>query len=158
MSVVNLAKYVRDLLDLTTEQVEIGRDNFERTDFAATLIVVDEINSRPLGSRRKFDSDNEQINVTSKWLGDFTLDFFGTNAKTNVSRFSLLQKTEKAYELQRDLGIAVYVGSVRSDLKKLTGSQYSADYQLELKLEYNESIIEPTLRIDIPQVELITNT
>ena len=158
MSTKNLAKYVRDLMGLSLADIEIGRDNFNRTDFSSTLVVVDEIASVPIGKTSKFDGDNEQIVTIIKWKGDFTLDFFGDNAASLVSSFMLLNEGEDAYTLQRDMGISVYTGSTRSDLKNLTGSQYSPDYQLEIKLEYNESITVPTLRIDTAETELITNT
>lgn len=153
----DLANYTETLLGHPADQVIIGRENMRKDDSTTDYIVVDELVSLPAGSTPGFDGDAEEQEFTVQMKGDFTIDFFGVNARANAVKWQALHGSQASYELQRDLGFAVYHATSFRNLKNLEGSQYKNRYQVEVSLYYNEVTIIDTLRIDTAQTTLIVD-
>lgn len=151
----DLANYTKDLLTYDASLIVIGRENMRKVNSSLGYIVIDELVSVPAGTPQSFDGDAEKQEFAVQMKGDFTLDFYGTNARTNAVNFQALQGSQKSYELQRDLGFAVYHATSFRNLKNLEGSQYKNRYQIEVSLYYNEVITVDTLRIDTAQTTFI---
>lgn len=154
-SELQLSRFVRDLLDHNEQLIKQGEINFEREDFQLNYIVVSEISSVALAIPKTFDSDNEQMNYGVSMSATMTIDFFGKDSNTNKLRFFQLANSQKGYELQRDMKLTVSNPSASTNLKQLTGSQYSPRFQLSLNIRYTESLNVPTLRIDTAEVDTI---
>lgn len=152
-----LATYTRDLLLHDGSLIVIGRENMVKVNSDLNYILIDELVSVPAGSTNHFDDSAEVQNFVVQMKGDFTLDFYGVNARANAVSWFTKHKSQKSYELQRDLGFAVYHATSFRNLKSLEGSQYKERYQIEVSLYFNEVSAVDTLRIDTAQVSLIVN-
>ena len=151
-----LALFTRDVLSYDENLIRIGRQNFQRKEFEEDYIVVDGIGaSTPTGRIESYDGDTEVQSIGVRSTKPCTLDFYGDNAFTNAAEFRLSLRTQLAYELQKDLGIGVYGVSTETDVKALTGQQYGNRVQLELNVQYCETIDVDTLRIDEAQFEFL---
>jgi hypothetical protein len=153
----SLANYIKDLLVHNASLVLIGRENFRTENTSEAYIIIDELISTPVASSYEFDETLETETFSTVISADYTIDFYGTNARTNASKFIALQKSQKAYELQRDLGIQVNHVTTLNNLKKIEGSKYSNRYQVSLSVVGNETQVIDTLRIDTAEVEIINN-
>lgn len=152
-----LALFIRDLLVLPESVINIGRENFDREDFTALQIVVDTLGqATPLSKNESFDGVAEEIEYAQQWQAPCTVDFYGDGAFEEATKFLLLVQSQASYELQRDNGISIYHSSALTDVKSLTGEQYSERYQLALNVQYTISAKVDTLRIDTAQVTIIS--
>jgi hypothetical protein len=158
-AVKHVALLVRDLMGYDEQLIRIGRQNFERADFETAYVVVDELGQAArVGNMETFDGAAEELSIGAMWRGPVTLDFYGAGAYTRAIEFSLRAKSQAAYELKRSLGINTYHASGPTDLKALTGQQYGERVQLDMVVEVSSDVTIDTLRIDIAQIQLQTET
>lgn len=157
-AVKQLALFIRDLLEIPESQIKPGRRGFVRDDFTSLQIVPDSLGAgQRLNSAQSFDGDLERMTYAQQWLFPCTIDFYGDGAYTTATQFSLLAQSQKGYELQRDRGVTIFEAGALTDVKLLTGEQYSERYQLELNVQITLSAEVDTLRIDELQSTLINN-
>lgn len=150
----NLGLFIRDLLNYDEQLVKIGRFNFEQKDFNTPYIVIDALgNSQRIGNTPSYDGDREVHNFSSPYMSACTVTFYGDNAYERAGVFSLMLQTEQSKDLQNKLGLTVYNSSSITDLKLLTGAQYSNRVEVSLNARLTSSINIPTLRIDTPVFE-----
>jgi len=153
------AIFVRDLLGLDEQTVRIGRQNFERTDFTAPLIVVDALQpSRRIGQTEDYDGSVgvESLALGTLYQGRITLDFYGADAYTRAEDYSIRSRSQAAYELKRNLGIDLQQPGQITNVGQLTGQQWGERYQLEQTITHSGEIVIDTLRIDEAQIEVWT--
>lgn len=157
--VQRLAMLIRDLLvQPEGEVVVIGRLNISRNDFKALQIAVDALApDRPIARGSKYDGDAEVMNYNSTREQLCTIRFYGDAAYGQASKFNLLLASEQALGLKRALGITVWLAKGITNIKLLTGSQYSNEFEVTLNVEFTESIDISTLRIDEYQGTVITD-
>jgi hypothetical protein len=154
---VAVAKLVRDLLDYDEQLIRIGRQNFSREDLEIDYIVIDSLApAAQVASLESYDGTAEELKLGAMWRGPVTLDFYGDEAYTTSRNFSLLARSQTAYELKRTLGINTYHASGPTDLKALTGQQYGERVQIEMVVETSSDVTINTLRIDTAQIEIRT--
>lgn len=153
---IQLQRYVRDLLIHPEEFVKAGRQNFDRKQFEQPYIVVDSLSGDiPLASSTKYDEVNEQMQYSELVSRAFTFDFYGPTAVELCSRFRLLARSEISLDLQAALNITVFHPGAATNLKQLTGQQYGERMQLECQVHYSPSLIVDILRIDTAQLRII---
>ena len=153
-----LRYFVGLLLDMDKEEIVHGRVNVDQDNFNKDIIAIDDLApSERVSGGMSFDGDTEVQNIANVYITTFTIDFYGDNAYDNCNTFVLLARSQKAYELKKDLGIGIYQVSSIQDLKKLTGQQYGNRYQITLKVEDSRAVDVDTLRIDEAQIETITS-
>jgi len=153
----DLAIYTKTLLDYDAALIIVGGENFLKVDNDISYIVIDELVSVPNGTTEKFDEDAEEQKFTVQMKGSFTVNFFGSDARSNAVKWQALHKSQSAYELQRDLGFSVFHTTKFRKLKDLEGSKYNERYEIEVSLTYNETETIETLRIDTAQTDIIVN-
>lgn len=155
-ALIQLARFVRDLLPHPEAQIKIGRQNFERVDFETDYIVVDSLAADiPLASSEDYDGTAEEMTYAELVSRPVTFDFYGFNAHANVRKFRLLARSQAALELQDTLGITVWHPGGATDVKSLTGQQYGERMQLECQVHYSPSLVVDILRIDTAQLRII---
>lgn len=153
---IQLQRYVRDLLVHPEQYVKAGRQNFNRQEFEQPYIVVDSLSGDvPLSSSADYEGDTEKMRYTELVSRSFTFDFYGPTAATLCSNFRLLSRGEPSLDLQRELNITVFHPRAATNVKQLTGQQYGERMQLECQVHYSPSLIVDILRIDIAQLRII---
>ena len=153
---VQLQRYVRDLLVHPEQYIKAGRQNFNRQEFELPYIVVDSLSGDiPLASSTRYDEVAEEMQYSELVSRAFTFDFYGPTAATLCTNFRLLARGEKSLELQQSLGITVHHPGAATNVKSLTGQQYGERMQLECQVHYSPSVIVDILRIDIAQLRII---
>ena len=157
--ILGLYTFIRDLLNQPEGTVMIlGRNNLRRDDFKELQIVVDSLSPAVLlGRGEQYDGDLEELTHSQRYQVPCTVDFYGDDAYTQAMQFALLLQSQAGYELQRDGFIRVFDISTVTDVKSLTGSQYSQRHQITVNVMYNESITLNVLRIDTLQSTLIVD-
>ena len=147
---VRLAKFVRDLLgqpEFTV--VRLGRANQEREDFTALQIVIDAISpAETISQATEYDGDAEVMTYALQYQLATTINFYGDGAYNELQRFAMLRRSENGLSLQKSLGLEVYTPRGFTDLKFLTGEQYSERFELNCTIVYTETVTENILRID----------
>ena len=152
---IRAAKFTRDLLVVDESTIKIGRENNDRDDHDKDYIVVDALGKMiQTGYLETFDPDLEQLSIGGVWAGTITLDFYGKDTYTRAINFGLLARSQKAYELKRSLGIAIYNATGPTDVKALTGSEYDERTQLEFNVQISFDTAIDTLRIDTTQLDI----
>lgn len=152
-----LAIFVRDLLNYDEQLIRIGRENFKRADFSQPYIVVDNLGPQiRLSKFDDFDGVAEVQTLGIKWRSPCTLNFYGADAYDRASQFTLMMASQDALELQRAQSVTVYQVSSMTDVKVLTGQQYGENIELQLNIEYNQTIDLAVKRIDTAQVDIIS--
>ena len=155
-ALIQLARFVRDLLPHAESLVKIGRQNFDRAGLETDYIVVDSLAADiPLVSSESYDGDAEAMTYTELVSRPVTFDFYGSNAHANCRKFRLLARSQAALELQDSLGITVWHPGGATDVKSLTGQQYGERMQLECQVHYSPSLVVDILRIDTAQLRII---
>lgn len=153
---INLARFVRDLLPHAENFIKIGRQNFDRKEFEQPYIVIDSLASDvPLSSSESYDGDAEEMTYSERVSRLCTFDFYGPTAHTLCRNFRLLARSQASLELQEALGLTVWHPSAATDVKALTGQQYGERMQLECQVHYSPSLIVDILRIDTAQLRII---
>lgn len=146
-----LAKFVRDLLNISEEFITIGRVNkYDKQ--CEDLIVIDNLSPAIQQSVTKtYDGAGEIQTIDSLMMGQFTINFYGKNAQSNASTFVVLNHTEEARTLQKTCSISVFRVSQITNLKRLSGSHYDERYEISLNLKYNITHDVSRLRFDEAQ-------
>lgn len=153
---IQLQRFVRDLLPHPEDFIKAGRQNFDRKQFEQPFIVVDSLSADiPLTSSSDYNEVAEQMRYTELVSRGFTFDFYGPTAAELCSRFRLLARSELSLDLQQELSITVYHPGAATNVKSLTGQQYGERMQLECQVHYSPSVIVDILRIDIAQLRII---
>lgn len=153
---INLARFVRDLLTHPESLIKIGRQNFDRKEFEMNYIVVDSLaGDVPLASSEDYDGVAEEMTYSERVSRLCTFDFYGPQAHTNCRKFRILARSQASLELQDSLGITVWHPSAATDVKSLTGQQYGERMQLECQVHYSQSEVVDILRIDTAQLRII---
>lgn len=153
---IQLQRYVRDLLTHPEAFIKAGRQNFNRQEFEQPYIVVDSLSGDiPLASSSEYNEVDEEMRYTELVSRAFTFDFYGPTAATNCSRFRLLARSELSLELQQSLSMTVFHPGAATNVKQLTGQQYGERMQLECQVHYSPSLIVDVLRIDTVQLRII---
>lgn len=151
---IKVANYVEQLLNFDADKVILGRENFDRMDFTEDFIIIDSIAlGVPVARAESFDGDLEEQTFNARLMATFTVDFYGANAYQNAFSFSLLQGSQKNFELCRDLDLTMHSVSNITDLKSLEGTDQTDRIQLEVKIGYEETVTIETLRIDTVEIE-----
>ena len=153
---IQLARFVRDLLPHSEDLIKIGRQNFDRVAFETDYIVIDSLAADiPLASSEGYDGAGEEMTYTELVSRPVTFDFYGFNAHANCRKFRLLARSQASLELQDALGITVWHPGGATDVKSLTGQQYGERMQLECQVHYSPSLVVDILRIDTAQLRII---
>lgn len=153
---VNLARFVRDLLPHPENYIKLGRQNFDRQHFEQPYIVVDSLaGDVPLCSSEQYDGTAEEMTYSERVSRLCTFDFYGPTAHTLCRNFRLLARSQASLELQESLGITVWHPGAATDVKSLTGQQYGERMQLECQVHYSPSLVVDILRIDTAQLRII---
>lgn len=151
------AMFIRDLLAYDEQLIRVGRQGYDIDDFTIGYIAVDTLGpAQRLGGGEVFDPVAEVMEYQEQWRAPVTISFYGNGAWQRATDFSLLLRSQKAYELQDLLGIGVYLTSGLTDVKMLTGQQYGERQELTVNVQYSTGINVGTLRIDTEQIELTT--
>jgi hypothetical protein len=151
------AMFIRDLLAYDEQLIRVGRQGYDIDDFTIGYIAVDTLGpAQRLGGGEVFDPVAEVMEYQEQWRAPVTISFFGDGAWQRATDFSLLLRSQKAYELQDLLGIGVYLTSGLTDVKMLTGQQYGERQELTVNVQHSSGINISTLRIDTEQIELTT--
>lgn len=151
----NLAKFTRDLLNQPGGSVvNVGRENVNRDSFTDLQIIIDSVGLQErIAKSKHYDGDSEVMTVSQTYRCPCTIDFYGDDASVEAEKFVLLCQSQKAFELSRDLGVAVYLTSGLVNLRFLTGEQYSNRIQLSLDVWTTPEVNVDTLRIDTAEVD-----
>lgn len=153
---IQLQRYVRDLLVHPEQFIKAGRVNFNRQEFEQPYIVVDSLSADvPLASSSEYNEVDEEMRYTELVSRAFTFDFYGPTAATLCSRFRLLARSEASLQLQQGQGFTVFHPGAATNVKQLTGQQYGERMQLECQVHYSPSLIVDILRIDTAQLRII---
>lgn len=153
---INLARFVRDLLPHPENYIKLGRQNFDRKEFEQPYIVVDSLaGDVPLSSSEQYDGETETMVYSERVSRLCTFDFYGPTAHTLCRNFRLLARSQASLELQEALGITVWHPGAATDVKSLTGQQYGERMQLECQVHYSPSLVVDILRIDTAQLRII---
>lgn len=153
-----LAEYVTAILEYDATLVIIGRENAIKQNSLDGYIMVDRLGQAvPIGKTDTFDGDTEIKQYVQSMSGDFTLDFYGTDANLNAETFTNKQRTQLAHDFQRINDIRVHKVSAFRDIKVLEGLQYKNRIQVEFSVIYNVETNVDTLRIDTAQLEFLVN-
>lgn len=154
---VKTALFVRDLLSYDEQLIKIGRQNYEITDFTTGYIGVDMLApARRTASSQTYDGDTEVMSHSQRWSAPIVLSFYGDNAWQTATNFSLLVKTQSAYELQLTHQVAIFQVSNLTDVKILTGQEYGERVELNLNVNSTLSTDVNVLRIDTAQIDIIS--
>ena len=88
-------------------EIFIGRKGFRVNDFSSRQVTVDSTGAvRVLTTSSVFDGASESMEYTRQILVPCIINFYGDNAWTDATNFTILLNSQTAYELQRDNGIA----------------------------------------------------
>lgn len=154
---IQLARYVRDLLQQPENTVVVlGRENVSEDDLTALRIAIDTIGvGKRMNAAQKYDGDAEEMTHAQQWQQPCTVNFYGDDAYQEATKFMLISNGQRGLELQQSLGVAVYLTSGLTDVKRLTGEKFSSRFELMLNVQYTESAVEDVLRIDEAQLDII---
>lgn len=154
---VRVARVVRDLLGYDEQLIRLGRENYTRDDYDAGLIVVDATTaSTRAANLESFDGDTEQLSIGEIVNADVTLDFYGDGAYGRAREVELRLRSQDAYDLAKANGVHIKPPRTLTDVKALTGGDYSDRWQLEMAVQYSPEIVIDTRRIDDAQIEIRT--
>lgn len=149
-----VARFVRDLLNYDENLISFDHTEEIMADKVTSYIVVNSSNvADKLSSGRAYDGDAEIMTYSNSYQQPIILEFYGENAYTNASDFSLLSDSEKARKLKRQHGISISRVSTSTDVKKLLGYQFGNRVDIEFNINYAPTIDVETLRIDTVPTE-----
>lgn len=148
---------VRDLMAIDEKFVLMGRENRPQDDFVTGFIAIDQLGaSLPQCATESFDADEEVMTYSTLMKSTVTIEFYGDDAYHNANRLTGLLRSQAAYDKKVALGINVFNVSSLTDLKQLTGAQYGNRLQMSLVVQDGREVKVGTLRIDTPQLRIIT--
>lgn len=155
--VLKTALLTRDLLEVDESIIKLGRKNMIVDNFTTTQIVIDILGSVTVQtSSEKYDGVLESMNYNNTQNATVTLNFFGDGSYELANKFILLCNSEKKHTLENMLKLRVGIPKTITDVKLLTGTQYSEQYEVELTITSVEDIDITTLRIDEAQTDIST--
>ena len=147
-----VARFVRDLLVYDEQLIKFDRENIPESDFTTSYIVVNGSSiANKTSTGNTYDGDNEIMRYNDVYQQAIILEFYGDDAYTNASKFSLLNRSQLAYDLKRVLGISISHIKSSTDVKQILGNDYGNRVHLEFTVDYCSSIDVETLRIDEAQ-------
>lgn len=152
-----LAIYVRDLLQQPEgEVVVLGRANIDQDDLTSLRIAIDANGiATPMNINEQYDGDAEEMTHAQQWHQSCVINFYGDGAWQEAQKLILLNRSQTAYELQRDSGLSVFLASSITDVKLLTGENFSNRFEMAVNVQYTLSVTETVLRIDEAQFTII---
>lgn len=157
-NLVQMQRFIRDLLDYDEQLIRKGHLNYTRKNFETAFIVVDKLGgSENLSNGKIFDGDNEKLTPHSLDQDEITVRFYGDGAFARGTTFRQMVKVQDSLELQQTLGITVYNPTGLIDVNKLTGQQYGNCYELSMKVSFNVSITIDTLKLETENLEFTIN-
>jgi hypothetical protein len=153
---IAIAKFIRDLLVYDEQLIKFDREDIPEVDFNSSYIVVNGssiANKKSTGAQ--FNPVTEQMTYNDSFAQSVTLEFYGDNAYTNSSNFSILSTSQKALELKAVLNLNISHVSNTLDVKQLLGSVHGNRVHLTFNAYYLPSVEVATLRVDTSQFEFI---
>jgi len=154
--VLKTALFIRDLLEVDESIIKLGRSNMLVDNFTTAQLVIDILGSVTVQtSSEKFDGALENMNYNNTQNATVTINFFGDGSYELANKFILLCNSEKKYTLENMLKLRVGIPKTITDVKLLTGTQYSEQYEVELNITSVEDIDITTLRIDEAQTQFL---
>lgn len=157
-SIKNVARYVRDLLDYDENLIQFDRSNTQESDTETSYIVVNGSSiANVLSHGATYNSNTEIMEYSASEAQAITLEFYGDNAYTNAESFGLLNQSQKAREVSRNLGLTIKNVSSATDVKQLLGYQYGNRVHVQFNIQYCPSIDVETLRVDTAQYEILVD-
>jgi len=158
MILVTIADYITNLLTFDATKVIIGRENATQDIFSQDYIVIDSLApAENVSDGRDYDYDLEKETLRSYLSGRFTLEFYGDNAYTNAYKLINMQRSQLARDLQKSYSININAVLSVNNLKQIVGSKYFNRYEVEIMIQYIESIDIDTLHIESIDVGYIQN-
>lgn len=147
---------IRDLLSVSESNIFIGRSGFRREDLTGRQIVVESIGpATRLNNAEVYDGTAESMEYSQRLLAPCTINFYGDTSYADATNFSLRLLSQAGVELQRDNELSVHGLGQLTDVKMLTGEQYSGRIEVSLMIQYTISINVDTLRIDEEQFTIL---
>ncbi|AGH07346.1 hypothetical protein VPGG_00029 [Vibrio phage VBM1] len=157
-SIINVARYVRDLLDYDENLIQFDRKNTQQSDAVTGYIVVNGSGvGRAMSHGSGYDGDNEVMEYSTAIAKPITLEFYGSSAYENAELFMLLNKSQKAREISRDLGLTIYDVSQDTDVKQLLGYQYGNRIHIDFNIQYCPSVAVDVLRVDATEYDILVD-
>jgi hypothetical protein len=148
-----LAIVLRDTTGFSESDIFIGRNGFRVDDFSGRQITVDSTSPASILSvSESYDGDAEVSTYSQQLSVPCTVNFYGSSAYEDATKFSLLLRSQAGYENQRDNGISIFDVGQLIDVKFLTGEQYNGRIQLNLNVAITISTTVDTLYIDTAQI------
>lgn len=159
MILIELAKYVTELLSYDETKVIVGRENAVQKTFEENYILVDSLSpAKILTSLKSYDDAKEILTITNILKGTFTLELYGKDAYMNTYKFLAMQNSQFAKDLEKKYQIMVGKGENINNIKQQAGGRYYNRYEIEITIQYNEILQIDALRIEeIPRTFLINN-
>lgn len=150
------AKFVRDLLEHNEQLIKFDREDMAQDDFVTPYIVVNGSGvATKLSTGSNFDGENEIMNYNESYQQGVIIEFYGDDAYINARKFSLLNPSQKAADLKRQLQISISHVKTSTDVKQILGSAYGNRMHLEMNVNYCPSVNVETLRVDTAEFEFI---
>jgi len=159
MILEKIANYTTSVMGFNDNDVLIGRDNITIEDFERNIIVVDFL-AKPTAvtQDRKYDYTEEKESFNTLFNASFSLEFYGSNAYQNVNNFINLSNSQRSKDYQKINELTVFKPKGYNDLKQLVGKKYFERYEVEILVQYNESLTIDTYRIESIPVSQIDDT
>jgi len=159
MILERIADYITELMDFDSSRVLIGRENATVDVFTNDYIVIDNLSPAiPITTVRNFDSKKEVEKFSVLYSAKFTFEFYGENAYSNMYKFLALQNSQKAKDLQKKYILTVFKAYSTNNLKQIVGNKYYERYEVEITIQYWETLEVDTFRIDKVMVNLEDDT
>jgi hypothetical protein len=157
-----IADYVTSLLEFDESKVLIGRSNISQEIFSNNYIVIDKLApSQNIANGYEFEGTNESMKYNAVMSGTFTLEFYGDNGYENVYKFINLHRSQLSKDLQKQYGMTIFNPTGLNDLKQVVGNKYYDRYEVEIVVQFNESLTIGVLKIDkipVSQTDDLGNT
>lgn len=155
---LQLARFVRDLMSLSDNQVRIAERNFDRSEnLDDTQVAIGALGSAMrLSGGERYDGEAEVMYYHNVWRQTCTIDFYGADSFELASKYANIAAGQSGIELQRGHGLTVLRPSVITDLSNLMGRQYDPRHQVEVNVMMGFRSAEPVMRIDSAVFEIRT--
>lgn len=155
---IQLMRFTRDLLGHDESLIKKGRLNEAQALDTTPYIAVDAIApATPITRGDAYDGVAEVMTYHTEYRMPATLDFYGTNAHANASKFAVLVNSHASQSLQKRYTLRVGATSGVTDIKALTGQKYVNRVQVAVTLRYTQHVDVNVLRIDSAPIEVISN-
>lgn len=157
--IVNVARFVRDLLSYDENLIEFDRENIKQELITDSYIVINSDSPvTTLTTGTDYDGDDEEMTYSASLQRPITLEFYGSDAYANKDKFRLLSKSQTAKELSKDYAFTIFNVTGETDIKKVFGSTYGNRVHLEFNIQYCPAEVIETLRIDTGVFEFLVDS